>query len=322
MTRFHPSPLVAASLTQTALASFKPRNRAAHRHPVVRHAHRKVLDCGEGVRLVAWSSLPAGQARGHVVLIHGWEGCHASVYLLSAAMALHEDGWRVTRLNLRDHGFTHALNRDMFHSGRLSEVIGALHAVQAASPETALNIVGFSMGGNFALRLTQPSASREGLHLQQVIAVCPAVDPRATLDALDRCPHAIRRYFLRKFHRSLRAKQAAWPGQYDFSKLWSMKRFTEITRVFAEDYTEYGSLDGYLASHDLRGHGDIGTLAPTSIIASQDDPVVPWAPVEALARKNRVHTIAPECGGHCGFVQTLGMRSWLNQTLVASLRTR
>ena len=40
-------------------------------------------------------------------------------------------GFEVVRLNLRDHGETHQLNRDLFHSCRLPEVVGAVGAPAA-----------------------------------------------------------------------------------------------------------------------------------------------------------------------------------------------
>jgi len=38
-------------------------------------------------------------------------------------------GFEVVRLNLRDHGATHHLNRELFHSCRLPEVVGAVRAL-------------------------------------------------------------------------------------------------------------------------------------------------------------------------------------------------
>ena len=36
---------------------------------------------------------------------------------------------KALRLNLRDHGTTHHLNRELFHSCRLPEVVGAIQAL-------------------------------------------------------------------------------------------------------------------------------------------------------------------------------------------------
>ena len=58
------------------------------------------------------------------------------------------------RLNFRDHGETHHLNRAMFHSCRIDEVVGA-RETESRQRFTARPFVigGFSLGGNFALRV-------------------------------------------------------------------------------------------------------------------------------------------------------------------------
>ncbi len=70
-----------------------------------------LLDCGEGVRLQAFVSSPRHSTGLPVVLNHGWEGSAESLYVLSLAQRLFEQGFDVVRLNLRDHGETHQLNR-------------------------------------------------------------------------------------------------------------------------------------------------------------------------------------------------------------------
>ena len=73
-----------------------------------------VLDCGDGVRLLAHHATQqrAGRpaASRLVVLLHGWEGSAQSLYILSLGQFLLDQGFDVVRLNLRDHGavsYTH-----------------------------------------------------------------------------------------------------------------------------------------------------------------------------------------------------------------------
>ncbi len=84
------------------------------------------------------------------------------------------------RLNFRDHGETHHLNREMFHSCRIDEVVGAVREIAAAFSPRALAIGGFSLGGNFALRvaLRAPAA---GIALAYALAVCPVISPASGL---------------------------------------------------------------------------------------------------------------------------------------------
>ena len=142
-----------------------------------------VLECGAGVRLQCFASSPPEPRGEPVVLLHGWEGSADSLYVLSLAQRLLARGFEVLRLNLRDHGETHHLNRELFHSCRLPEVIGAVRALQRRCGRP-LALVGFSLGGNFMLRVAA-EARASGLDLTRVIAVSPVLEPAETLIALE-----------------------------------------------------------------------------------------------------------------------------------------
>ena len=188
-----------------------------------------VVECGDGVRLLAHENQPAGEANGElVVFIHGWEGSANSSYLLSTAPFLARQGYRVIRLNLRDHGDSHHLNEDLFHSCRLPEVVGAVKSLQTANPETPLSLVGFSLGGNFALRVGS-EAEAAGLNLKRIVAICPVLEPAETMRALDTGWYGYRYYFLRKWRRSMFKKSAAFPHLYDFKKLQQITLINRIT---------------------------------------------------------------------------------------------
>ena len=181
-----------------------------HARPLLSAQREVLLDCGDGVRLQCFVSSPAQSTGLPVVLNHGWEGSAESLYVLSLAQRLFEQGFDVVRLNLRDHGETHQLNRDLFHSCRLPEVVGAVHSLQQLFPHRPLQLVGFSLGGNFMLRVAA-QARAANLELARVVAVSPVLDPVATLDALQKSIPGYELYFVRKWTRSLVKKQAAWP---------------------------------------------------------------------------------------------------------------
>src|SRR3546814_19349350 len=109
------------------------------------------------------------------------------------ACAVDAAGYSVFRLNLRDHGGSHHLNRDFFHSARINEVLGTIKAVQAFDTATPLYVIGFSLGGNFALRvgLQGPAA---GLHPRMAIGISPAINPRATKIGRASCRERVCQY--------------------------------------------------------------------------------------------------------------------------------
>jgi len=311
---------------QSALASFKPRNWPKRGHRMARTAQQHVLDCGDGVRLMGLHSPqprqthsgpgPAGHPpKGLAVLIHGWEGSHDSVYLFSLACTLYDAGYNVFRLNLRDHGGTHALNEELFHSARIREVLGAVKAIERLDPTRPLFVVGFSLGGNFALRVGLRGGEL-GVHPDLAIGVCPAINPGATLHALDTGPKLFHKYFIEKWRRTLRAKAEAWPQRYDFSEQMAMDNFVAITAAFVERYTEYGALDKYLAAYTLTPEILGAAKAPLAIITAQDDPVVPFKDFHGMTDRPGLRFLAPKYGGHCGFVENFRLRSWAERRVL------
>lgn len=317
---FTPSWPLRHAHVQSALASFKPRNWPRRGHRMARVATHHVLDCGGGVRLAGWHSAQADRhPAGLALLIHGWEGSHESVYLYSLACSLFDAGYNVFRLNLRDHGGTHSLNEDLFHSARIDEVLGALRAVAALDAARPLFVVGFSLGGNFALRLGL-YAKRVGVEPALSIGVCPAIVPGATLTALDNGPALFHRYFIGKWRKTLLAKQAAWPGKYDFADVMAMSNFTEITARFVERYTEYGALEKYLAAYTLGAEQLRSSPSPLAIITAQDDPVVPFSDFAGVEDRPGLRFLAPRFGGHCGFIESFGLKGWAEHRILELFR--
>ncbi len=316
-TPFRPGWLLRHAQVQSVLASFKPRNWTRRAHRMALAAAKHVLDCGGNVRLAGYhSAQAAGTApKGLAVLIHGWEGSHDSVYLYSLACTLFDQGYNVFRLNLRDHGGTHDLNEEMFHSARLNEVLGAIKAIERLDPVRPLFVVGFSLGGNFALRVGMRGAD-QGVRPDLSIGICPSISPGATLAALDHGPKLFHRYFIKKWHRTLHAKAAAWPQRYDFSDIWALTSFTEITARFVERYTEYGQLDKYLAEYTLTPDMLRQAAGPLAIITAQDDPVVPFSDFKGIEDSATLHFLAPQHGGHCGFIENFRLHSWAEQRVL------
>ena len=276
-----------------------------------------LLDCGAGVRLQCFVSSPA-PGGGPVVLLHGWEGSADSLYVLSLAQLLFAQRFAVVRLNLRDHGDTHHLNRELFHSCRLPEVIGAVRALQQHFAGTALRLVGFSLGGNFMLRVAA-QAREAGLDLAHVIAVSPVLDPAQTLTALERGLPGYERYFVRKWLRSLRRKQAAWPESYDFRRLARLRGLRSMTAELVRSYSEFATLEDYLNGYALTGARLAPLEVPALILTSRDDPIIPAAGLARLARPAALSIIVTRYGGHCGFFQQLTGPTWLERRILAAL---
>ena len=308
---------------QTILPNWPPRRARVERRalPVRAASEELLLQCGDGVTLQAFHSSPAkrGRAPGSkvAVLLHGWEGSADSQYLLSLAQTLFEQGLEVVRLNLRDHGVTHHLNRDLFHSCRLPEVVGAVQELARRFP-MPLVLAGFSLGGNFMLRVAAQRESR-ALRLERVIAISPVLDPAITLDTLENGLSIYERYFILKWGRSLARKQLAWPDHYDFGQLLRMNNLREMTRELVLRHTEYPTLEDYLAGYAITGDRLTTLAAPATVLTSLDDPIIAANDLSRLARNPRLDIVTSREGGHCGFIESLRDGNWIDGQVVKLL---
>ena len=236
-----------------------------------------------------------------VMIIHGWLGSAESTYVVSTAHALHQAGFHVARLTLRDHGNTADLNKGLFHSAMTDEVVAAAQFVMNDFQRSEAGLVGFSMGGNFALRL---AAELPQLH---TLAICPAISPKHTVDQIGGSV-IYERYFMGKWRALWEQKQAAFPDQYDFSAMSGITSIQTLTELFIADHTQFSDLSEYYAAYDLRGPRLDGVKA--TILAAADDPIIPPQHYDALPPSISVDLT--ERGGHTAYIKNWQLESWVD----------
>lgn len=315
---------------QTVLGSSLPRRDCGARALAATGAHSRthLLDGGDGVRLqMVHSAIPGRASKAMAVLLHGWEGSAESGYMRLTAARLLEAGFDVCRLNFRDHGDTHHLNEELFHSNRIDEVVNAVADVArrllpATGPARPLCLAGYSLGGNFSLRvgLRAPAA---GLDIAAIAAVCPVLDPAATMDAMEAGLPLYHWYFARKWRRSLLRKRALFPERYSVDDRTLDLALRPLTQWLVERHTDFESLDRYFDGYAIAG-ARLGPLAvPAWILTAADDPVIPIAHFHALQLAGRTTLEVADHGGHCGFIEDARLHGfaerWVARRLAAAL---
>jgi predicted alpha/beta-fold hydrolase len=303
---------------QSILPSLKLRRPflARRAREMLACADTQIVDCGDGVRLLGHysSQAAAGRppARDVAILLHGWEGSADSLYVLSLGSHLFSLGCDVFRLNFRDHGPSHHLNEDIFHSCRLDEVLGAVKSIQQALPGRRLTVAGFSLGGNFALRVAA-KAPEKGISLERSIAICPVLRPHTTMDVLENGWFVYHQYFIGKWKRSLRRKQECFPQRYDFSAILAQRSIKAMTELMVKEYSEFSDLDAYLHGYAIVGDVLAKLEVPCHAIVALDDPIIPASDLQFLARSPRLEITTIPQGGHCGFMDAFNRESWADR---------
>ena len=239
-----------------------------------------LLDGGDGVRLQGLhSAVPGVEPRGLALLLHGWEGSVESSYMRLTTAQLLADGFEVFRLNFRDHGNTHHLNEDLFHSNRIDEVVSAAKDIARRFPLRPLLLAGYSLGGNFALR------------------------PARTMDAMEAGLPFYLWHFERKWRASLARKRALFPQRHDFDDRVLGLRMRPLTQWLIERHTDFGTLDRYFDGYTIGRDRLAGLEVPASILTTMDDPVIPFEDFGELRLPDSAQLEVSRWGGHCGFIE-------------------
>ena len=306
---------------QSALSSSGLRRRrglrALNATGAVTNEH--IFDGGDGVRLQGLhSAIPGGGAQGLALLLHGWEGSVDSSYMRMTAARLLEAGFDVVRLNFRDHGETHHLNEGLFHSNLLDEVVHAAGDVSRRFPAQRMVVAGYSLGGNFALRLAL-RAPAAGLELARAIAVCPVLDPAATMTEMERGQPLYHWYFQRKWRSSLERKRELFPTLHDYDKAVLSKGLRELTDWLVERHTDFGSLDDYFNGYSIAGERLAGLKVPADILMAEDDPVIPVGTFRDWQLPARTHLEISPWGGHCGFIENAACDGFAERWVTARM---
>lgn len=321
---FEPGRLLGNAHVQSILTS-GPWRRIRVRRDAAGYLGRslaEVVQASDGTRLLGYRNEaeqgPAGRRNALVILLHGWEGSVDSNYLLSTASALDAAGFDTFRLNFRDHGESHHLNLDLFHSCRLDEVIDAVGQLVQSYSAGPVFLVGFSLGGNFTLRVARQAPSN-GFELTRAVAISPVIRPHHVLDALEGGLSLYHSYFVRKWRRSLKTKQRLYPEHYRLEEWFQIKDLRRQTEWLVEHLTEFPDLNAYLEGYSVAGDYLLGLQTPTRIITAADDPIIPVSDFHALPVTPALSLDILPRGGHCGFIANWRLDSWIEQRLIQEL---
>lgn len=303
---------------QTIFSSFGPRRFKIRKTLAVIESKQQpfVLDCGDGVRLTGALNLANANEKPSnklAILIHGWEGCLTSGYIVSMTGHLLNNGIDVFRLNLRDHGGSQHLNKKIFNATMINEVIGAIEELQAQHNYQEHHLIGFSLGGNFSLRVAVLAKDR-AIALDNVIAFCPAVHAKASNDALNEPKNWFYgKYFIRRWKRSLLKKLEHYP-EYEYGpRLSEMKTLNQMNEELIPVYTEFSNVDDYYNAYAIGGDYLSETICPCYLHFSIDDMVIPIDDVLGINQSDNLHITVTEYGGHCGFLSNWKLDSWQDE---------
>ena len=114
-------------------------------------------------------------------------------------------------------------------------------------------------------------------------------------------------------------KMRAFPDTYNFSNLKQFSSLREMTDHFVTTYSGFPDLHTYLRGYALTGARLSELEILSTMLLAEDDPVIPIAGLDRIARVPSLTVERSTFGGHCGFLVDYWMRSWLDEYVLLTL---
>ncbi len=260
-----------------------------------------------------------------IVIVHGLEGSCDSNYMRGIADKAWARGFHAVRMNQRNCGGTEQLTPTLYNSGLSGDYRAVLLELMAEG-FTQIYFAGYSMGGNLVTKMAGEWGAAPPKELRGVCAVCPAMDLSACADALEETENYLyQRHFVKGLLERYRRKAELFPERYSkngFGPIRTVREFDD--EITAPNFGYKDAEDYYEHAGAKRVIGEVSV--PMLVMTAKDDPFVPYeALVRAGVEKNaRVRFVAPEGGGHCGFISKWegAERFWAEERVVEFVEER
>jgi len=265
----------------------------------------RYFDVEPGARVLAhchWQAEPWRHPT--IVALHGLEGSSAAHYMAGIADKAYAAGFNAVRLNQRNCGGTERLSTGLYHSGLSGDPAAVIRELIDVDRLPSLSVVGYSLGGNVALRLAGTYGSSPPPELCAVCAVSPTLDLARCVAALEHRSNAVYQWnFVRNLKRRMRKKARWFPDRYPLDRLAGITTVRAFDERFTAPHHRFRNADDYyFRASAIRLATRI--RVPSLILSAADDPFVPADQFAhpALAGNPYVRVEITRHGGHCGYV--------------------
>lgn len=301
---FRPLPGLSSPHAQTICASFLHPGAPPPSTPLM-------VTLPDGDTLYCRMSLPPPwrEHQKTIVLVHGLGGSDASNYMIRMGRKLYALGYRVVRINLRGCGSGSNLSRLPYHGGTSGDVYAVLEILKQQTPLSPLILMGFSLGGNIALKLSG-ELGEDGISLlQSTIAVCSPIDLADTVSLL--CMPSNRLYH-RYYLNHLISQGERWTKGRKIDTLYEFDNMVTAPSWGFTDANDY-----YRKSSSCFHIPNI--KHPCYLLLTADDPFIDYRQILKVSLPEWVKVNLSKHGGHMGFLGWAGGGHrcfWMDQLLL------
>jgi predicted alpha/beta-fold hydrolase len=292
----------------TILSNFWPREYNCAQFPVERRLIRTDAD----TQVLVQTQFPSGKPRGEVVLLHGLEGGGEAGYMRSMAWHALGAGFIAHRFHMRTCGGTEQLCKTLYHAGLTSDLRAFLEQTHAQGRHLPVVLIGFSLGGNVALKLAGELGETD--LIQGVCAISTPIDLGACARRIGRRDNAL---YERRFVSRMKSRLIG-TGRYSASDFGKARSLYDIDNRITAPSFGFRDADHYYSTQSAINFLP-GIRVPGLLIQAKDDTFIPFDIFRhpAIDENPNLQLLATDHGGHLGFLAKRGQRFWVDDAALA-----
>lgn len=284
-------------ILQTILGAKLP---SCYKHPET--YQRITLSDGDVLVLAITTPAQWIETRPSVVALHGLGGSHKSGYINRLRAKIVALGYRFIAVNFRGCGAGAGFAKGLYNAGCSADVLQVAQYLKQDTPHSPLVLIGYSLGGNVALKLAGELKEQAKNYFAGVIAITPPIDLANCADLIQKRSNAIfRRYYIRKLWQTVKERHTRFPELGPGPKSDMSYGFWE----FDDCYT--GPQSGFLNARDYYQHASaisvLGNIdLPCKILFAADDPFIDCSVIKQINLAHFIEVLITPHGGHMGFL--------------------
>lgn len=255
------------------------------------------------------------------IISHGLEGDSRRDYVVGMANTLAANGWDVLAWNFRGCGGEVNRQPRFTHNGATDDLDAVVcHALRDYDYET-ISLIGFSMGGNLSLMYLGRDADRVPDKVKAAVCFSVPCDlAAASLRLAEQGNFVYMQRFMRLMGRKVRLQSESFPDQFPCDDYHKLKTFHDFDDCYTAPLHGFRDAQHYWHESSSNRYLDAIRL-PAWIINACNDPFLSpsCSPGFGHHGNSLVTLVAPDHGGHCGFVSVGKDNPYWSETLAVHL---
>ncbi len=238
------------------------------------------------------------------ICIHGLEGNARRPYMMGMMKRFNSEGVDSVGLNLR--GCSGEPNRLLqgYHSGHTADLNHLIETIIAENKYTDITLVGFSVGGNIALKYGGEKGDLVSPFIRRIIAFSVPCDLKGCSLEFEKPLNRFYQWqFLVTLKQKARIQNARFPNRFLLDKVLTAKYFRQFDDYYTAPLNGFKDAEDYWAKASCKSHLP-NIRIPTLLVSAVDDSFLAETcyPTEFAASSTLFYLEMPRSGGHLGFM--------------------